>query len=33
MQQTIGFMHLADAGRRRAIIHFHCLLEKKLLMH
>ena len=33
MQLAIGFMHLAAAGRRRAILHFHCLLEKKLLMH
>ena len=31
MQLAIGFMHLAAVGRRNAILHFHCLLEKKVI--
>ena len=32
MQLPSGFMQLAVAGRRRNKIHFHCLLEGKMLI-
>ena len=31
MQLASGFLQLAAAGRRRNIVHFHCIFEEKKL--
>ena len=32
MQLASGFMQLVAAGRRRNIVHVHCLFEEKMLI-